>query len=356
MNIIFINITAFIIILITTIFIPLIKVIIVMFSFFEANVDGIVPNEYEFPLPSLTKIMERISEGPVNRPAKRPKGKIWFEPYCSIFMSEQGVQAAGLDFPKTEADIESFQKTIQALDEDHQLRKTYDAKQLDTTFLLHSTLQEALNSLPADKNIFVKDIAHGATGHYCDLPGKQAGFRHTFLIRNPERVFPSWRSLLYKIEQKFPRPRQKVLHEDTFNFIEDAAYVAPGFSYKCQYDLWRYVRENYDDEPVVMDVDEMLANPGKLLPKYFTAVGMPWDDRYLRWDPSPEGALRWRWMFKIDLEQDWIAMVHKGSLMSSEFRPSKPTIPRSQMTPDVIKAVDETMGYYNEMAKNRITV
>ncbi|XP_063969294.1 uncharacterized protein LOC129281610 isoform X2 [Lytechinus pictus] len=282
--------------------------------------------------------------------------EIWFEPYCSIFMSAQGVQAAGLDFPKTKADIKSFQRTIQALDEDHQLRKTYDAKQLDTTFLLHSTLQEALNSVPADKNIFVKDIAHGATGHYCDLPGKQAGFRHTFLIRNPERVFPSWRSLLYKIEKKFPRPRQKVLQEDTFNFIEDAAYVAPGFSYKCQYDLWRYVRENYDDEPVVMDVDEMLANPGKLLPKYFKAVGMPWDDRYLRWDPSPEGALQWRWMFKIDLEQDWIAMVHKGSLMSSEFRPSKPTIPRSQMTPDVIKAVDETIGYYNEMAKNRITV
>ncbi|XP_041485963.1 sphingomyelin synthase-related protein 1-like [Lytechinus variegatus] len=47
-----------------------------MFSFFEANVDGIVPNEYEFPLPSLTKIMERIRECPVNRPVKRPiKGK-----------------------------------------------------------------------------------------------------------------------------------------------------------------------------------------------------------------------------------------------------------------------------------------
>eukprot|EP00057_Strongylocentrotus_purpuratus_P001997 XP_003723626.1 PREDICTED: sphingomyelin synthase-related protein 1 [Strongylocentrotus purpuratus] len=38
-----------------------------MFSFFEANVDGIVPNEFEWPLPSLTKIMERISEGPVKR-------------------------------------------------------------------------------------------------------------------------------------------------------------------------------------------------------------------------------------------------------------------------------------------------
>ena len=218
----------------------------------------------------------------------------------------------------------------------------------------HSKVRENLNSLPADVNVFVKDMAFSVTGNYSDIPDGESGFRHAFIIRDPERMFPSWRNLLLNMAQTMPG-RSPVTAEK-FDFTKDVSFMMPGFTYKCQYDLWNHVKTNFDPDPVVIDADEMLAKPAAILPKFCAALGMPWANEYLSWDSSPEVVRAWRSAMVLNPSVNYgIAAFHKMAFNSGQFSPAKPKITRSRMTPDVIKAIEDTMGYYQEMYASRIT-
>lgn len=46
--------------------------------------------------------------------------------------------------------------------------------------------------------------------------------------------------------------------------------------------------------PIVIDADELVRQPEVILPKYFQALMLPWDDKYLNWDASDQVAKTWR--------------------------------------------------------------
>lgn len=199
----------------------------------------------------------------------------------------------------------------------------------------------------------MKDMAYGVTNFLDLLPSKESGFKHTFLIRDPERMFPSWRNLLMAQMKEHPLPGQKPINESTFDLTTDPGFMMPGYTYKCQYDLWLHVKEHFDPEPVVIDIDELVGNPRELLPKYFAACGMPWDERLLSWDASPSIAGEWKTLYPMGSGK---GVTHQRALASSSIQPSRPKLQRSDMTPDAIKAIDETMDYYKKMAATRITL
>ena len=144
----------------------------------------------------------------------------------------------------------------------------------------------------------------------------------------------------------------------TFDITTMVPFMPPGYTYKCQYDLWKHVKENIDPNPIVIDIDELLSDPAAMLPNYFEACGMPWDEKYLKWDPSENVVNTWRSLFPMrgGGADGIVDATHQRAFQSSEFLPSKPKIPRSEMTPDTIKAIDATKGYYDEMAAARITL
>ena len=73
---------------------------------------------------------------------------------------------------------------------DIDLPMAFDADQCAYEFV--KSIQEA--DYPDKQLVFYKDMAYGLQGKYELLP---EGYRHTFLIRNPYRAFPSQkRSLL----------------------------------------------------------------------------------------------------------------------------------------------------------------
>ncbi|XP_041486072.1 uncharacterized protein LOC121432276 [Lytechinus variegatus] len=283
--------------------------------------------------------------------------EVWFEPYCLAFFQDFTLKAMGVPLPRScgDFDPEALLGPMKAMMKGSPMEHAFMPEKMDVSLMLRDGIRQQLESQP-DKPIFIKDMAYGVTGYLDLLPKKEAGYKHTFLIRDPERMFPSWRTLLITQVAQMPMPGRKSVDPATFDMTTDVPFMMPGYTYKCQYDLWKHVKENFDPNPVVIDVDELLANPADMLPKYFEACGMPWDAKYLQWDASPDIVKTWRCMFPMSgtRADGTIRLVHKIAFESSEFRASKPKIPRSEMTPDTIKAIDATADYYKEMAETRI--
>lgn len=203
----------------------------------------------------------------------------------------------------------------------------------------------------------------GIANNFQHLPNKGAGFKYTFLIRDPERVMPSLRNLF--LHQNPPLLELAKVDPACYDFFENNPFMDEGYFYKAQYDLWKYVKDNIDPNPVVIDSDELLANPAAILPRYFKACGMPWNDSLLEWDPSPDVAKTWKVLFPVtpgtheegkgsQKEKYVMDNAHSTTLSSGNFLPSKPKLSRERMTPDVIKAIEATSHYYEEMAATRI--
>ncbi|XP_071485187.1 uncharacterized protein [Diadema antillarum] len=284
--------------------------------------------------------------------------QVWFEPYCLAFFQDFQMGMMGLQLPKRAEDFDSQQvfEKVAVMLKGTPMEGMFSPSMIDMSLFLRDSIRKQLDSLPADKSVFIKDMAYGISNHHDLLPSKDSGFRHTFLIRDPERMFPSWRNLLMAQLKQMPMPGQKEIKPETFDMTEDPPFMMPGYTYKCQYDLWKFVKENLDPNPVIIDIDELLSNPATMLPKYFEACGMTWDEKYLQWDASPEVTKSWRCIFPLtgSPADNMVAVTHQNAFNSSAFKPSKPKISRDEMTPDVIKAIDATSAYYNEMAAARI--
>ncbi|XP_071485188.1 uncharacterized protein [Diadema antillarum] len=286
--------------------------------------------------------------------------QVWFDPYGIAAMQESSLKMMAVEMPKSwdEFRPQELLTKLGAMVKGTPLEEKFKPELYDTSVWVRDGCRRQLEALPAGKSVFVKDMAYGVTGHLDLLPSKASGLRHTFLIRDPARMFPSWRKILIETMKAMPMPGQKPPDEATFDLTTDHPLVRPGMTYKCQYDLWKYVKENLDPNPVVIDTDDLLAAPAAVLSRYFKECGMPWDEKLLKWDASADVVKKWKTLFPLvgTPNDDTIKISYGKAFASSSFTASAPKIPRSEMTPDVIKAVDETSAYYNEMAATKIRV
>ncbi|PIK46295.1 hypothetical protein BSL78_16827 [Apostichopus japonicus] len=148
---------------------------------------------------------------------------------------------------------------------------------------IHEYIKEQLEK-PLDegkKFLLIKDMAFGIDGHHHQLP--KGRFRHTFLIRDPNRTALSARKLLAHLYD-YKGDLDKFTEIGSGNpFISwDMLSVDP------LYNLYKYVKENIEPNPVVIDADELQNNPDVMLKKYCEAIGIPWDDKYLSWNASDD--------------------------------------------------------------------
>lgn len=210
----------------------------------------------------------------------------------------------------------------------------------DKTF---SWIKEQLESSPPGvEAIFCKESG-GLDGHLEYLP---KGFRHTFLIRHPYKVFRSWKKMINDGMTDISKQ---------IKITEQPQHVLPdGYHFKELYDMYHYVKTNIDPHPLVLDIDDLHRRPGTFLKAYCQAVGIPYSDSLLQWE-SGRDCMDKRWM----ISKEQIATHNHGgynrnTFASTCFQSPGPLPERSELDEDVLYCSDACMGYYQEMYENRL--
>ena len=201
--------------------------------------------------------------------------------------------------------------------------------------------------------MLVKDMAQVMMGQedYSFIP---KGYKHAFLIRHPLRVFASYRKAMFGELSAQGMLTGDAADEKTFDIGHHTAWINPSnpILFKDMHNIWKYVRENLDSDPIVIDGDELMSKPAEVLPKFCRAVGIPYDDSLLKWDASTDAMHKW--VVPASGVVDSFVHVYGRAASSTEFYPPQDMPKREDLTPDVLRCADEMMKYYEEMYAAKI--
>ena len=131
------------------------------------------------------------------------------------------------------------------------------------------TLQSVLDNLTAaaaKSPVFIKDFPH-----YIDHMWTEellSNFTHSFLIRDPAKTITS-------MYDKWPD-----FHEKEVGFAE-------------QRQLFELVAELIGTPPPVLDSDDLLENPHRMVQVWCEAVGIPFIEEALSWEPGARDEVSW---------------------------------------------------------------
>ncbi|XP_071499702.1 uncharacterized protein [Diadema antillarum] len=283
---------------------------------------------------ALTKCLSAIQDMDVH-----------LEPFVYCYIAARTYKGScGEDLPMTyEGNEEAVEKAADLVGAETHTR-------LDPKRLAYASIKKELESATG-KYVFVKDMGVGmGSGHtFQYLP---SGFKHTFLIRHPVRCINSGRKATFALFSQLGLLQGEAANEETYDIERDDKYFPPGCYFKELYDVWKYVRENIDNDPVVIDADDLLAKPGEVLKAYCAAVGFPYSESLLQWDASTESLRSWK-AAGDNVVLDLVSF-YGTAMKSSKFLP--PSKFPDRLTPDVIRCSKKVMKYYEEMYNSRIKV
>ncbi|XP_038057542.1 uncharacterized protein LOC119729098 [Patiria miniata] len=274
-----------------------------------------------------------------------PDSKILFELYTTAwhFGPERDITIAHT-FPK-EPDVVTNLTDTGLLEEDsksgfHSSVCTYDfcKTQLEAEY-------------PGKRLVLNKENAPFLIPKYNYLP---KGYRHVFLIRDPHIVFPSWKVIVQ--EMRMVKHGEVISLEKLILDRQPPDIMPTGLGFKETYEVYKYIKENVDPDPIIIDAEDLVANPEGILSAFCERMGLPYSKDLLSWDSGSE------------LTKDWIiSQRHKFILKNAKtldvFRNStgfhKPETEvghYAEITPDVQRCVDFSMPYYEKMYDHRLKI
>ncbi|XP_071477861.1 uncharacterized protein [Diadema antillarum] len=274
--------------------------------------------------------------------------EVWFEPYFYCLGTETVIaRDRNLTIPKEyEGNEDLYQQAADYL----QAVRRWNA--LKPQHLSYASIQRFLER-STGIHVFVKDMATAMKS--CNFEFLPKGYKHTFLIRHPLRVFNSLRKATYTRFSELGMICGESLDEKTVDVGRDYIFMDPSkLAFGELYELWKYVRENLDRDPIVIDADDLLSNPAELLPKYCEAIGLPYDESLLKWNASMSLTGKWN-VAGADLIES-IKCFYDRALTTGTFGPPGPMPSRDHVTPDVIRCTDAVMKYYDELYESRLRV
>ena len=205
---------------------------------------------YIAPMPK-TQIIHAIS-GPRNIStaamysfAQRPGCAVIDEPFYAHYLKKESLEHPGRDVILNEhpADLAKVHEKIQNLIED------------------------------GHREVYLKNMAHHMEGLSYDWAKEAA---HLFWIRHPRRVVQSFSKVIRHV------------------IIDDVGIEA-------QWEQWQKI-QSFPVPKVVVDSDELLANPARNLPLVCEALGIPWSPNMLTWPKGPkhyDGAWAPHWYERV---------------------------------------------------------
>ena len=131
----------------------------------------------------------------------------------------------------------------------------------------------------------------------------------------------------------------------------DAALKGHNF-FKYLHDLWGHVRENIDPNPIVINTQDLLDNPKRVLSRFCELTGLPYQDSLLQWDSSSEVVNHWR-VVGDDI-MSFEMSFYGRAINSSKFLPPNAPLPQEQLPGDVIRLADASIPFFKDMNQHKI--
>ncbi|XP_070538901.1 uncharacterized protein [Ptychodera flava] len=251
-----------------------------------------------------------------------PKAVLWSAPRCITTAFERSIRAHG--------DIKVYHEvyTNAAYTGEERFFPHFQDSDVISGWKF-SDVKKLLESPPTGyRGVFAKENAYCIPEHRRSnaLPD---GYRHTFLIRQPERSVTSFHKLLTKPDK--PVGWSKI-HPGEVGFLE-------------MWELYQYIRDTKGDTPLIIDADDLLSEPALLMQKYCNYVGFEFKESMLHWEAGP--VEDWSW------EGNWYDTVLKSSgfMKPSEKETTEPDV--SSFPGYIQDAIRDARPYYEEMYKLR---
>ena len=176
-----------------------------------------------------------------------------------------------------------------------------------------------------------------------NLPG---GYKHTILIRNPYRVFPSWKKALYKV--------QPDLAKNPFSNVP-APFMAEKYGYSELLDFALHVKEDLKEPVIIIDADDLQANPKSILSQYFHHLGLEFKECILQWEEGDRIMSTWI-ASKAFLQENKKEEggFYDAAMKSTGFQPPGEMPTREMIDPDLLPMIDFSMPFYKKLYSMRI--
>ncbi|XP_033644826.1 uncharacterized protein LOC117304460 [Asterias rubens] len=220
-----------------------------------------------------------------------------------------------------------------------------------------ATYSFAKKQLEADyqgkKVIIAKEMAQCLIPKLDHLP---KGYQHVFLIRNPVKVFPSWKKIIQEV--LMVRYGELTALDDLIIDRQARDVMPSGFGFKETYELYQYIKDNkLGPEPIIIDTEDLKNNPAGILSQFCERVGLPYTDDLLAWEKGSDVADSWiiSQRHKFILKNAKTCEVFRES---TEFNKSPMGNENgvATLTADVQRCVDASIPYYTKMFEHRLKV
>ena len=223
-------------------------------------------------------------------------------------------------------------------------------------------MKKALDNPRADAPlVFCKLVCQPIVGRYDLLPDASSRYKYSFLLRHPLRVFTSYRKALFEVVSQLPiataefeYPLPKSWEEFHFQRDVPQKFIYEGRLFKELYDVWKYVKENIDPNPVILDSDDLLSDPAGMLSKYCAALDIPYSDVMISWDGDPTHADEWWQPFKSVYKLRWGRIFFANAVFSKAFRKADKLPTVDEVSFDVRECYEFVKPYYEEMYNARL--
>ena len=179
---------------------------------------------------------------------------------------------------------------------------------------VHSRLLNAREAGP----VFIKDFPHYLDHMWSDE--FLANFNHSFLIRDPAKTITS-------MYNKWPD-----FHEKEVGFEE-------------QRELYDRLCDTHGAAPPVLDSDDLLEDPFRMVELWCISVGIPFMPEALSWEPGARDEVSW-----------WDGGSFHANLRNSDgLKPQKRKYLEMDSLPDRVKEVYErALPHYEHLHANRL--
>ena len=212
----------------------------------------------------------------------------------------------------------------------------------DDTLCTYSWVKQTLEAeYPGKSCVICHDQAFCLEKRYQDLP---SGYRHTFLIRHPHKLFPSWKKGNLSLRPSFKhRP------------FGDYPTLPSRYGYGELHDLFEYVQASgAEAQPIIIDVDDLQRNPEGILRQYCHLLGIPYNDQLLYWDSGSTVTKSWiisKATYELNIRN---VGFYKEALKSCQFHPPTAIPSREALDADLLPLIDASMPYYMKLHSLRI--
>ena len=272
---------------------------------------------------NTTRVLPPLSSSPTSKMEPSTRVILWTAPRCLSSVFERSIR----ELIKVKV---FFEPHLGAFRYGPERKNSYD---LDDTLLqkfsLH-TYDHIEQILLADYEgfdaVFAKDMTYFVPQERYSrfIEGEFSNFKHTFLIRNPQKSVPS---------------RWRACNRSGFDFVKEAS------SFSRLYELYELVSSK-GGKTTIIDADDLLENPEYFMEYYCLETGLPYHRKMLTWSP---GVVEDWAEFKHYKDWHWKAMHSSGF----ERTTAKESFSAESFPSSVLQEIQEAMPYYEAMYKKR---